>query len=142
MPDNALTYFQVISDFDAQSAQPTCYISHLGKQEPGLNKQEHEVDPFILRGPEIDFEGHLDIRPEVVLTTAHELGMVFGEDHEEVEAALHELQKRHEQLQDVHDELVQRYDQLMSFFAEATNPEEEIPTDPDELEELIDSAKR
>lgn len=76
-----LTWFQVIDDFDSTSANgSTCYISGLPKQKGDLHSQPHEIDHFILRAGEIDFEGHMDIRAQVILDTARELGMVSREE--------------------------------------------------------------
>ena len=77
----SFTHFYVIDDFNAQSAKPSCYISNLPKMKKRTVQQsDAEVDPFILRGPEIDFEGYMDIRPAVILETARELGMATEEE--------------------------------------------------------------
>jgi hypothetical protein len=85
------THFQVVSDFNqgGPSAKAVCYISHLPKMKKDTpQKQPHEVDEFILRGPEIEFEGFLDIRPEVIITTALELGMHTAATVETLQLAL------------------------------------------------------
>lgn len=88
MHEGPLTYFQVIPNFDAQSRNgAVCSFSGLPKQEQDTpQKQEHEVDEFILRGPEIEFEGYLDIRPAVIYETALQLGMVHADEYAAVEA--------------------------------------------------------
>lgn len=76
-----MTHFRIIPDFDNQSARgPKCYITGLSKQRKDPSRpqqQEHEIDEFILRGPAIDFEGYMDIRPAVIRETAQDLlGMI------------------------------------------------------------------
>jgi len=89
------THFQVIPDFNAQSANgATCYISHLPKQSRRTpQQQEHELDEFVLRGPEIEFEGYLDIRPAVIMETAQWLGMVSKEAAEVLREALKQAEE-------------------------------------------------
>lgn len=62
--------FQVIHDFDANTYRGVCAVSGRGKREAGLGVQPHEVDAFVLRGPEIEVYGesygHFDIRPSVL----------------------------------------------------------------------------
>lgn len=96
-----LTHFQIIPDFNAQSARPVCYLSHLPKQNRRRpQQQDHEVDEFILRGPEIDFEGYMDIRPAVIIDTAREaFGMVSAAEAETLQAALQLQQELSERLQ-------------------------------------------
>lgn len=73
---NAPTHFQIIDNFNGQSARPVCYFTNLEKQvRTTPQQQDHEVDEFILRGPLVDFEGYIDIRPAVIIDTARE---VFG----------------------------------------------------------------
>jgi hypothetical protein len=83
------THFHVVDDFDAQSANGgKCYITHLPKMNrKAPQQQDHEIDEFILRGPDIDFEGYMDIRPVVIIETARE---VFGMRTEEEYAELRE----------------------------------------------------
>lgn len=89
-----LSYFQVIPDFDQQSARPVCYISNLPKQHRKTPQQkESQLDEFILRGPDIDFEGHLDIRPAVILQTAQELGMWPAREVDKLVRRLAELEE-------------------------------------------------
>ena len=89
-----LSFFQVIPDFDHQSARPVCYVSNLPKQYRKTPQQkESQLDEFILRGPSIDFEGHLDIRPAVILQTAQELGMVPAEEVDRLVRRLSEVEE-------------------------------------------------
>ncbi len=77
-----LSFFQVIPDFDQLSRNgATCSISNLNKALPALGREPHEVDDFILRGPEVEYEGYIDIRPSVIIQTAMELGMVTAEEN-------------------------------------------------------------
>lgn len=73
------THFQIIPDFDGQSANGArCYFTNLSRQKADPKRpqqQPHEVDEFVLRGPAISFEGFMDIRPAVIIDTARE---VFG----------------------------------------------------------------
>lgn len=85
------THFQVIPDFNGQSRNGAkCSITNLPKipkQTP--QQQPHEIDEFILRGPEIEFEGYFDIRPAVIIDTAREVfDMVTAEEYESVVAEL------------------------------------------------------
>lgn len=75
-----LSYFQAIPDFDGLSRNGgACSISNLGRARPELGRSEEEVDECILRGPFIEFEGHIDIRASVIRKTAEELGMVSSQ---------------------------------------------------------------
>ena len=95
-----MTHFHQIPDFKADSFSPVCPITHLPKQEQPKNeppKQPHEVDAFILRGPEVTFfdgrgersMGFFDVRPAAIAEAAIEhLGMVRADEIEKVEQAL------------------------------------------------------
>ena len=81
--------FQRIEDFDAQSANGgKCYISNLPRQvfDPrSPHTAGQDFDEFILRGPMIDFEGYLDIRPSVIVAEARALGMLTVEEVAEIQ---------------------------------------------------------
>lgn len=82
-----MTHFIAIPDFDGRSARgPKCYITNLVRQDADPKRpqqQPHEIDAFILRGPQIEYEGFLDIRPSVIRDTAVEfLGMIDADEAE------------------------------------------------------------
>ncbi len=85
--------FAPIDNFDQQSYRSVCPVTHLPKQGPDLGKQAHEIDEFILRGPEIVFDdgrgdvslGYFDVRPDVIRQAAADhLGMIHRDAFDEV----------------------------------------------------------
>ena len=83
---NAMTTaFTPHPDFDRSSYKQQCPVTGIGKQKAGLGVQPHDVDNFILRGPEIIARdgsgewslGFFDIRKAAVQHAAEQhLGMV------------------------------------------------------------------
>jgi len=91
--------FQIIPNFNGQSRNGGgCSLSNLPMQEPALGRPAEQVDEFVLRGPEIEFEGHFDIRPSVIREMAAALGMVseaeYGHAIELSQSYFNELQER------------------------------------------------
>jgi hypothetical protein len=147
------THFDIIDDFNAQSRKPVCSITNLPKQSrenATVQAQPHEIDDFILRGPDIDFEGFFDIRPVVIIETAREVfGMVDGEAYEfacheaarflqyhseEVEAHT-ETKARLESMIQLNADLISRKDEQ----AEVAHHEWEVPLPFDALLDISDS---
>ena len=99
-----MAHFQTIPDFQPDSFQQVCPITHLPKQKQPNNeppKQPHEIDSFIFRGPEITFFdgrgerslGYFDIRPAAIRDTAIEyLGLVDAGEHAREVASRKKLQ--------------------------------------------------
>lgn len=115
------THFTIIPDFDAQSANGgLCYISKLPKQKKDTpQKQAHEVDEFILRGPEISFEGYFDIRPAVIIETAREVfDMYMPEEVAELQAERNALDNEVLRLEQELDEANDRLSQQILLNAE------------------------
>lgn len=130
------THFQIIPDFDAQSAKQVCYISHLPKmpirETPQI--QDHERDPFILRGPEIDFEGFMDIRPAVIIETAREVfEMVSKEEYEAIVAERSALDDEVARLEKQNDELNDRLKAMILQNAEQIVQAEALSTELDSV---------
>ena len=100
-----MTHFRIIPDFDQLSANGAkCYFTHMPLQRPDPDRpqqQAHEVDEFILRGPEIAFEGYMDVRPAVIIETARELlGMGTAAEVKDLFTANQLLTEANEALQD------------------------------------------
>lgn len=75
--------FRKIDDFDTQGKSYSpgkCAITNVPRQNAAPGKQPHEVDDFVLRGPEITFHdgrgdvslGHFDVRPFAIAEAAQE----------------------------------------------------------------------
>lgn len=155
MPEDfaPLAHFQVISDFNAQSAKQVCYVSNLPLQKRRTpQQQDHEIDEFVLRGPEISFEGYLDLRPAVILETAAELGMVSAAKHEalrgenlllrqELDNALARLDEANERLQGMILLNAEQIVQEEALAEELTQAYEDL-YDPHELSHVVDEQRQ
>lgn len=117
-----MTAFTPHPDFDSSSFKPNCAVTGLPKQGPGLGVQEHEVDQFILRGPEITFQdgrgevslGFLDVRPIVIQEVAEtHLGMVSRQVHARTRTKLRETEAL---LDDARTEVEGLRDQVRSLI--------------------------
>jgi len=88
-------------NFDASSYRPYCAVTRLPLQKAGLGVQDHEIDHFILRGPEITLDdgrgerslGFVDVRPVVIREAAEKhLGMVSRDVHARTRTKLRETE--------------------------------------------------
>lgn len=144
------SHFTVIPDFNAQSAKPVCYFTNLPKQEADTpQKQPHEVDHFILRGPEIEFEGYMDIRPDVIITTAREIfQMSTPEEVADLVQERNDLEEALKQAEEARDAansrlqamILQNAEQIVQIagLEEALSQSYEDLYDPADLADLID----
>ena len=145
------THFQIRPDFDAQSARPVCYFTNLPKMKRDTpQQQEHEIDEFVLRGPEIAFEGYMDIRPAVIIDTAREVfGMITPAEADALRAEIAEISQAYEasqiQVASLRDQVrsltLQNAEQIVEIagFQEELSQAYEDLYDPTDLTDLLDA---
>ncbi len=122
-----------VPEFDRLSRNgQKCSLSDTGRIPPGVGRQSHEVDEFILRGPQIAHEGFFDFRPSVLRAIALEFTDLVPPGAEaraeEAEAKIFELTA---ELNELSAELDDAYRALGN--ATARFPDEEPEVEPELL---------
>lgn len=125
VPTHPPSYFsQVLTDFTMQSRNgAVCSLSN-------LPVNTNDPDDFVLRGPEIEYEGFFDVRSSVIRAAAEDLGMVPADEYQvlqyvndELSTVVKDLTAENERLEELiayqrdllEDALSRRYEEYKEY---------------------------